>query len=140
MKKIVRRGLFCLGQIVRFIYYGYLKASGIKIGKNTFISLGAKIDTQFGEIYIGNKVHITSGCVLLAHDGAIKQMNPNDNPRGKIIINDNVFIGVNTVVLMNVTIGANTVIGAGSLVNKDIPPNSLALGNPVRIVRQITHA
>ncbi len=137
MKKIVRKGLFYLAQVIRFIYHAYLRANGIKIGKNTFISLGAKLDTQFGEIYIGSKVHITSGCVLLAHDGAIKQMNPDANPRGKIIINDNVFIGVNTVVLMNVTIGANSVIGAGSIVNKDIPPNSLAVGNPIKIIRDL---
>ena len=95
MKTIIRKLLFFLGQMVRFFYYGYLKMNGIKIGKNTFISLGAKIDTQFGEIIIGDNVHITSGCVLLSHDGAIKQMKPDANPRGKIVIGNNVFIGVN---------------------------------------------
>lgn len=119
------------------MYYGYLKMNGIKIGKNTFISLGAKIDTQFGEIIIGDNVHITSGCVLLAHDGAIKQMKPDANPRGKIVIGNNVFIGVNTVVLMNVTIGDNSVIGAGSIVNKNVPPNALAVGNPLKVIKEL---
>lgn len=137
MKKIVRKLTFYVGQVVRFVYYSYLKMNGIKIGENTFISLGAKIDTQFGEIIIGDNVHITSGCVLLAHDGAIKQMNPGANPRGKIVIGNNVFIGVNTVVLMNVTIGDNSVIGAGSIVNKDIPANVLAIGNPVKVVKEL---
>lgn len=36
---------------------------------------------------------------------------------------------------MNVTIGENSVIGAGSIVNKDIPPNSLAIGNPAKVIR-----
>ncbi|WP_431137273.1 acyltransferase [Psychroserpens mesophilus] len=137
MKAIVRKLTFFAGQIIRFIYYSYLRMNGIKIGNNTFISLGAKLDTQFGKIVIGDNVHITSGCVLLAHDGAIKQMRPDANPRGKIVIGNNVFIGVNTVVLMNVTIGDNSVIGAASVVNKDIPANVLAIGNPVKIVKEI---
>lgn len=137
MKIIVRKLTFYAGQIVRFIYYSYLRMNGIKIGNNTFISLGAKLDTQFGKIVIGDDVHITSGCVLLAHDGAIKQMKPDANPRGKIVIGNNVFIGVNTVILMNVTIGNNSVIGAGSIVNKDIPANVLAIGNPVKVIKEI---
>ena len=137
MKTIIRKLLFFLGQIVRFVYYSYLKMNGIKIGKNTFISLGAKIDTQFGEIIIGDNVHITSGCVLLAHDGAIKQMKPDANPRGKIVIGNNVFIGVNTVILMNVTIGDNSVVGAGSIVNNNVPANVLAVGNPLKVIKEL---
>lgn len=138
MKGIARRLTFYVGQIIRFIYYSYLRMNGVEIGKNVFISLGAKIDTQFGNIIIGDNAHITSGCVLLAHDGAIKQMKPDANPRGKIVIGNNVFIGVNSVVLMNVTIGDNSVIGAGSIVNKDIPSNVLAIGNPIKVVRELT--
>ncbi len=137
MKTIARKITFYVGQIIRFIFYTYLKMNGVKIGNNTFISLGAKIDTQFGEIEIGDNVHITSGCVLLAHDGAIKQMNPGANPRGRIVIGNNVFIGVNTVVLMNVTIGNGTVIGAGSVVNKNIPSRTLAIGNPIKVIKNI---
>ncbi len=135
MKYIARKIVFFIGQIVRFVYYTFLRFNGVKIGSNTFISLGAKIDTQFGKISIGDNVHITSGCVLLAHDGALKQIDPTANPRGQIIIEDNVFIGVNSVVLMNVTIGENSVIGAGSIVNKSIPANSLAIGNPAKVIR-----
>lgn len=135
--KIIRKSLFFLSQIVRFIYYQYLRLNGVKIGKNTFISLGAKIDTQFGEVVIGDNVHITSGCKILAHDGAIKQLYPNVSPRGKVVIMDNVFIGVNSVVLMNVTIGKNTVVGAGSVVNRDLKSNVLAVGNPIKVIRDL---
>lgn len=137
MKTVIRKLVFFAGQILRFIYYSFLRFNGVEIGKNSFISLGAKIDTQFGKVIIGDDVHITSGCVLLAHDGALKQMDPMANPRGKIVIENNVFIGVNSVVLMNVTIGENSVIGAGSIVNKDIPANSLAIGNPAKVIRNI---
>ncbi|UXN35293.1 sugar O-acetyltransferase [Avibacterium paragallinarum] len=54
-----------------------------------------------------------------------------------IIIGNNVWIGGNTVILGGVTIGDNSVIGAGSLVNKNIPANSLAMGSPAKVIRQI---
>lgn len=57
---------------------------------------------------------------------------------GKITIGDNVWIGGSCVVLPGVTIGSNCVIGAGSVVTKDIPDNSIAAGNPCRVLRQIT--
>lgn len=53
---------------------------------------------------------------------------------GCIEIGDNVFIGSNTTVLYDVKIGSNVVIGAGSLVNKDIPDNSVAAGVPARVI------
>ena len=53
---------------------------------------------------------------------------------GCIDIKDNVFIGSNTTVLYDVRIGSNVVIGAGSLVNKDIPDNSVAAGVPVKVM------
>lgn len=53
-------------------------------------------------------------------------------------IGNNVWIGANSVVLPGVTIGDNTVVGAGSIVTKDIPANMVAVGNPCRVMREIT--
>lgn len=53
-------------------------------------------------------------------------------------IGNNVWIGANSVILPGVTIGDNTVIGAGSVVTKDIPANVVAVGNPCRVMRQIS--
>ena len=55
-----------------------------------------------------------------------------------IYIGENVWIASNVTVLPGVHIGNNSVVGAGSLVNKDIPANVVAWGNPVKIVREIT--
>lgn len=52
-----------------------------------------------------------------------------------IIIGDNVWIGMNVVVLPEVVIGSNVVIGANSVVNRDIPSNVVAVGNPCRVLR-----
>lgn len=55
-----------------------------------------------------------------------------------VIIGDNVWIGGNTVINPGVHIGNNVVIGSGSVVTKDIPDNTIAVGNPCRVLRQIT--
>ena len=55
----------------------------------------------------------------------------------EIKVGNNVWIGGNVVVLPGVTIGDNVVIGAGSIVNKDIPSNSVAVGNPCHVVKKL---
>lgn len=55
-----------------------------------------------------------------------------------ITIEDNVWIGGNTTVNPGVTIGENVIIGSGSVVTKDIPANTIAAGNPCRVIREIT--
>lgn len=53
---------------------------------------------------------------------------------GRVIIGDNVFVGHGTIILPDTHIGSNCVIGAGSVVSKDIPDNSVAVGNPIKII------
>jgi len=55
-----------------------------------------------------------------------------------VVIEDGVWIGANVVVMPGVTIGSNVVIGGGSVVVKDIPDNSVAVGNPCHVIRAIT--
>ena len=55
-----------------------------------------------------------------------------------VTIGNNVWIGAHSVVLPGVTIGDNAVIGAGSIVTRDIPANTVAVGNPCRVMREIT--
>jgi hypothetical protein len=53
---------------------------------------------------------------------------------GKVVIEDNVFVGGDSIILKGVRIGRNTIIGAGSVVTHDIPPNSVAAGNPCKVL------
>ena len=55
----------------------------------------------------------------------------------KVTIGDNVWIGGNVTILPGVTIGSNVTIGAGSVVVKDIPDNSIAVGNPCKVIKNI---
>ena len=137
MTKLIREGVHHFGNGLRAIRLFFLRMSGVKIGQNTMISLGAKIDVRRGDVTIGHDCHITYGCVVLSHDGAARQIDPSDTGDGFVNIGNNVFLGVNTVVLRNVSIGDNAVVGAGSVVTRDIPPNAIACGNPAIVVRTL---
>ena len=125
------------GNIVRSFYNFYLKSYGVKIGNNSMISIGAKIDVRRGSIIIGSNCLITHGCVILSHDHTADILKK-DKSEFLTVINDNVFIGVNSIVLPGVTIGKNSIIGAGSVVSSDIPEFSVACGNPANVIRSIT--
>ena len=101
-----------------------------------FINSDCKFQDQ-GGIFIGDGVLIGHNVVLatLNHD-----MSP-EKRRGMypkpIKIGRNVWIGSNSTVLPDVTVGDNAVIGAGSVVTKDIPKNTVAAGNPARVIKTI---
>ena len=88
----------------------------------------------FSKIDIGNNVGISSGVTLIAID---HKRNPcthgwNDDEQGPITIKDGAWIGANVTILPNVTIGENAIVGAGSVVTKDVPPNTTVMGNPAK--------
>lgn len=138
---MVERMLKCVihnfGNVLRWLYVLYLRGSGVSVGRGCMISLRAKIDSRRGKICIGDGCTITYGCVVLSHDRSAMHIDPSDDGEGTVIIGDNVYIGVNSVILRNVRIGSNSVIGAGSIVVKDIPENVVAVGNPARVVKSI---
>ena len=111
-----------------------LRKRGLEIGENTDIYT-SKIDYQHGYlISIGSNVTLASDVRLLAHDASTKKL-LGYSKVGRIKIGDNVFIGSQSIVLPNVEIGNNVIIGAGSVVAKDIPCNSVAVGNPCRVIK-----
>jgi len=103
------------------------------IGRQCFISMHAKIDTFRGRVIIGDRCDITHGCVILCHDASVQP-----TAVATTRIGNNVFIGVNSVVLCGRTIGDNSVVGAGSVVTTDVPPNVVVAGNPARIIRKLS--
>ena len=125
-------------------YVRYLRKKGVRIGERSVIyePRHTKIDeTRPWLIEIGNDVKITRGVVILTHgyDWSVLKVKYGEvlGSAGKVTIGDNVFIGMNTVILKGVTIGNNVIIGAGSLVNKDIPDNSVVAGNPARVITTV---
>lgn len=92
-----------------------------------------------GKITIGNNVSIAPNICIITEEHAIDvaQRLAGLEYTHSVNIGDNVWICAGVLVLPGVTIGANSVIGAGSVVTKDIPPNSLAVGNPCRVIRTL---
>ena len=93
-------------------------------------------------IEIGDHVLIGANCTIVDTDfhplePYHRQQDPADAATAPIVIEDHVFIGMQSVVLKGVTIGAGSVIGACSVVTRDIPPGVIAAGNPARVIREL---
>ena len=85
---------------------------------------------------MGNNCQITVGVRLLTHGGGhvLRDTKPGFDTFGKITIGDYVYIGNNSLIMPGVTIGSNVIIGAGSIVTKDIPSDSVCVGIPCKVI------
>lgn len=109
--------------------------------QSTFIGADVFFDDIYPEnIKIGRNVRITSGVRILTHFFDAEFQPTTKRPfrfyKGEVEICDNVFIGLNTVIVKPVKIGMGAVIGANSVVTHDIPPNAIAVGTPAKVVGQ----
>jgi acetyltransferase-like isoleucine patch superfamily enzyme len=105
------------------------------IGDSVLVNDGVHIEARL-------RVEIGSDCKI-AHNVAIMDTNFHQVDEGddircdEVVIEDNVWIGRGAIILPGVTIGRNSVIAAGAVVTHDIPPNSLATGNPATVKRPV---
>ena len=108
------------------------RKKGCKIGEGTLI-YNTKIDNiRPYLVSIGNNCVIT-GVTILTHDASFGTFS-NYTKVGKVTIGNNVFIGIESIILPGNTIGNNVIIGSGTIVSKDIPDNCVVAGNPMRII------
>lgn len=110
----------------------------IQIGDNTRIGLH---NTIIGPVHIGNQVNLAQGVVISGLNHNYQDINKPISEQGVftnlITIQDDVWIGANVVIAAGVTIGKHCVIGAGSVVTKDIPDYSVAVGNPAKVIKSL---
>ena len=117
------------------------KLRGVKIGSDVYIGPFVTIDLLYPSlVQIDDNVTIGMGSMIFAHSNAgtarnIKRIFP--RVVKPIRIYHDVWIGVRTTILAGVTIEENCLVGACSLVNRNIPPRSIASGNPVRILKRV---
>ena len=119
------------------------KKKGMKVGKGCdFVSPGPNFGSEPYLIEIGNNTTVSFDVAFVTHDAGtrvLRNLATNEKEKqtviyGKIIVGNNCFIGCRTTILPGVKIGDNTIIGAGSLVNRDIPANSVAAGVPCKVI------
>ncbi|MFA5010580.1 MAG: acyltransferase [Ignavibacteria bacterium] len=90
---------------------------------------------------IGNGVAITTGVMILTHQRDLSDykigMYAMHCPfkEGKVIIKDGAHIGIGAIIMPGVTIGEGAIVGANAVVNKDVPPYSLAVGVPAKVIK-----
>lgn len=113
-----------------------MRKRGAIIGSNC--SFGTSyIDPGFLHlISIGDNVTLANATIL-AHDASTKRQLGKSRV-GKVKIGDNVFVGWQALILPNVTIGNNVIVGAHTLVCRDIPSNSVVVGNPGKVIGKYT--
>lgn len=121
-----------------------LKQEGIAVGDHT-IFYDPKSQTIDRErvwmLEIGDFCKITKGTVILTHDysrSVLRRVYGDViGEAGKTVIGNNVFIGMNSVILMGTHIGNNVIVGAGSVVSGNIPDNCVVAGNPAKVIRTL---
>ncbi len=125
-------------QLTTFLH----RLRGVKIGKGSKINRSVQIDDSYPSLVeIGTKVWVTSGVMILCHQRDLAFYKPGlpvmDCPLklAKVIIKDGAHIGIGAIIMPGVTIGEGAIIGAGSVVTKDIPPYSVAVGSPARVIK-----
>src|SRR5215211_1582887 len=116
-----------------FLRPGTVLGPDTKVGaycevKNTRVGRGSKVPhlSYVGDAEIGEDANLGAGTITANYDGVNKH---------RTTIGDGAFTGVNTNLIAPVTIGNGAYLGAGSVVNKDIPPGKLAVGMPARVIR-----
>ncbi len=118
-------------------YISSLVKKGLKLGKNISIIEDFFFDpSHCFLISIGSNTTISPNVRLIAHDASTKKI-LGYTKIGKIDIGENCFLGDSVIVLPKVKIGSNSIIGSGSVVTKDIPPNSIVAGNPAKVISNL---
>jgi acetyltransferase-like isoleucine patch superfamily enzyme len=113
-----------------------LRARGVRIGEGCWV-FTTQFSTEPYLVEIGNHVAISSGVKFITHDASawlFEDEEPDMDVFGAIRVGDNVYFGVDCIVLPNSRIGSNCIIGAGTLVRGEIPDNSVVMGNPGKVV------
>lgn len=139
-KNVQIKGNVCFGNNVKFddnVEVRNLTKTSSSIGDRVAINRNSVIRGYFR---IGNDVAIAPNCTIIGSNHNFDRIDVPINKqgssnRGGVVVEDDVWIGANCVVLDGVTIGKGCVIGAGSIVTKSIPPYSVAVGNPCKVIK-----
>jgi phenylacetic acid degradation protein/carnitine operon protein CaiE len=128
-----------------FIHPQAAVTGNVIIGKNVYVGPGAAIRGDFGKIIIEDGCNVQENCTIHMFPGVTVILKENAHiGHGAIIhgaiIGKNCLVGMNAVIMDNVELGDNCIVGALTLIKADekIPPSSLLVGNPAKIIKQVS--
>jgi acetyltransferase-like isoleucine patch superfamily enzyme len=127
------------GTVYRTSLSTYFHEAIIEIGNNC--NLNGTVIHCNQHVKIGNNCMFGPGTVICDNDSHRISVDPGERRKNSvsipIILKDNVWVGMNCIILKGVTIGENSIVAAGSVVVNDILPNTLAGGNPAKALKSI---
>lgn len=131
---ILRKLYYFIVDKKRRSYLHHLQKQGLKLGRNVVIHSGFFLDPSHCYlISIGDNCVFAPGVRLIAHDASSKHL-VGYTKIGRIDIGNDCFLGSSVIVLPGISIGQNSIVGAGSVVTKDVPADSVVAGNPARVI------
>jgi acetyltransferase-like isoleucine patch superfamily enzyme len=108
-----------------------------KISSHTFVCEGVTIEDN---VFIGHGVTFINDSYPRATTSAGELQTENDWRVETTVVRRGASIGSGSTILSNLVIGENAIVGAGSVVTRDVPPNTIVAGNPAKVLRSITHS
>lgn len=133
-----------LDRISRRIKPSIWRYTGCHIGKNVSIGYDVYYDVHNASlITVEDDVWIASRCLILCHKREMEHYYKNESyndlsyKRLPVVLKKGCVVGIGSIIMPGVTIGEGAVIGVGSLVVGDIPPWTIAVGNPAKVVKEI---
>ena len=131
-----------LGAVINKIRVNRALKGGLKLGEGTRIIAPVNFGSEPYLVSIGKHVTVSSNVHFITHDGGIRAIQQWERYAqvkrfGKIVVKDNVFIGLGSIILPGVTIGENVVVAARSVVAKDVPDNCVVAGSPAQVICSI---
>ena len=117
------------------------QCSGIYIGKNIYLGPYLILNrfTNEDTLSIGDRVAISPNVTIITSSGpeSSKLKLKKLEKRKKVIIKNDAWIGTGVIILPGITIGEGSVCGAGSVVTKDVEPNTIVVGVPAKVIRKL---
>jgi maltose O-acetyltransferase len=115
-----------------------LVAAGLELGTGTFIARDVYLDPGHPWlITIGDDAGLSPGVIVMAHDASMRR-HMGYTRIGRVVIGKRVFVGAGAIILPGSRIGDDSIVGAGAVVRGGVPPDSLVVGNPGKVVTDVT--